>query len=587
MVLLNFFLFIAYCRLLALVDAAVSSVAPPGSLPSGSAPSESQPSGSAPSGSPSSGSAPSASSSNSPTLTASYVINGSNVINSSSTTIKETSVNKSVILVTNRGSLTISNFTIVKLSGDTTSADDSSFYGLNSGVVASNGGKINISNSVIQTSSEGSNAIVSTGSQSIVYIDNIIINTTKDVSRGLHGTLTGTIIADKVKITTTGAHCAALASDRGGATLLITRATINTSGSGSPGIYSTGNITASNIQSVASGSEGAVIEGRNNITLTDSTITGSVRCGVFLYQSYSGDAETGTAEFTMTRGSITALAGPLFFTTNTASQIQLSAVELIGSTSRILLSAGADQWGTTGSNGGQVQFKVTNQTLVGDVICDSISTIEITLETKSSFTGAINSNNTAKSISLTLDASSTWNVTGTSYLTTITNADTTLINIDDNGNIVYYLSTVSGNTYLNGKTYSLKNGGKLIPYGNDNNIVVTTTTVGNSAASTVSGYTGKLRYWLWWCLKQITNDGPKPISYLSRRLKPAEKRYSTTEKECLAMVRCIKEFRPYLLGPEFTVETDHCPLCNFHRKSSKNGQIDRWSIGLGEYDIGK
>ncbi|CAF1251885.1 unnamed protein product [Didymodactylos carnosus] len=71
-------------------------------------------------------------------------------------------------------------------------------------------------------------------------------------------------------------------------------------------------------------------------------------------------------------------------------------------------------------------------------------------------------------------------------------------------------------------------------------------------------------------LKQITKDGPKPIRYLSRKLNPAEKRYGTTEKECLAMVRCIEEFRSYLLGREFTVETDHCPLYNFHKKPSKN-----------------
>ncbi|CAF4364857.1 unnamed protein product, partial [Didymodactylos carnosus] len=86
-------------------------------------------------------------------------------------------------------------------------------------------------------------------------------------------------------------------------------------------------------------------------------------------------------------------------------------------------------------------------------------------------------------------------------------------------------------------------------------------------------------------LEQITKDGPKPISYLSRKLNPAEKRYGTIEKECLTMVRCIEEFRSYLLGREYTVETDHCPLCNFHKKPSKNGRVDRWSIGLGEYDI--
>ncbi|CAF1004605.1 unnamed protein product [Didymodactylos carnosus] len=38
-------------------------------------------------------------------------------------------------------------------------------------------------------------------------------------------------------------------------------------------------------------------------------------------------------------------------------------------------------------------------------------------------------------------------------------------------------------------------------------------------------------------------------------------------------------------GREFSVETDHCPLCNFHKKTSKNGRADRWSLELAEYDI--
>ncbi|CAF1442744.1 unnamed protein product [Rotaria sordida] len=88
-------------------------------------------------------------------------------------------------------------------------------------------------------------------------------------------------------------------------------------------------------------------------------------------------------------------------------------------------------------------------------------------------------------------------------------------------------------------------------------------------------------------LKQVTEDGGiKIIYYLSRVLSNSESRYSTTELEALAMVWAITKLRPYLLGKDFKVETDHCPLCQFHKKKSRNGRLDRWSIEiLSEYNI--
>ena len=88
-------------------------------------------------------------------------------------------------------------------------------------------------------------------------------------------------------------------------------------------------------------------------------------------------------------------------------------------------------------------------------------------------------------------------------------------------------------------------------------------------------------------LKQITEDGKmKVIYYLSRVLSKAEAKYSTTELEALAMVWAITKPGPYLLGRDFKIETDHCPLCQFHQKKSRNGRLDRWAIEiLSEYNI--
>jgi hypothetical protein len=105
------------------------------------------------------------------------------------------------------------------------------------------------------------------------------------------------------------------------------------------------------------------------------------------------------------------------------------------------------------------------QTLVGNLVADNISSITAALQKGSSLTGSINSANTAKEVNLILDATSKWTVTATSYLTMLTNpsgiSGSTITNIIGNGHTVYYKA--SANSALGGKTYTLMNGGTLAP----------------------------------------------------------------------------------------------------------------------------
>ncbi|AKB53248.1 hypothetical protein MSBRM_0250 [Methanosarcina barkeri MS] len=365
------------------------------------------------------------------------------------------------IKVTNGGTFILSNSTVTK-TGDTSSNDNSDFYGLNAGVLAESGSAIELTNCTVTTNANGANGVFSTGSGSSVTLSNVTINTSAAGSRGVDATQTGNITCTDVNITTAGQHCAAIATDRGNGNITVTGGVMNTAGDGSPGIYSTGNITVSGSIITATGSEAAVIEGKNSISLTNVTISGEKKCGAMLYQSFSGDAEVGTSSFTMNGGSLNASVGPLFYITNTESIIELKDANL-SAASGTLLTASADRWGNTGSNGGVVTFKAENETLTGNITCDNISSVTTILQNNTTLTGAINENNTASSMNLTLDSTSTWNVTGTSYLTSFADEDSTLDNLKDNGNTIYYDSNSSTNSWLEGKTYTLTDGGQLTP----------------------------------------------------------------------------------------------------------------------------
>lgn len=366
-------------------------------------------------------------------------------------TYTSTTSDESAILVKNGGNLTLEDADITK-SGDTTNTEDSEFYGINAGILVTKASTATIKNINITTSAKGSNAVFSTGEDSKITISDSTITTTgSSSSRGLDATYGGEIIANNVNIKTSGASSATLATDRGEGTVTVTDSKLETNGKGSPLIYSTGLISITNTKGVANNSQMVVVEGKNSASVLNSTLSASGagnrndvdNAGVMIYQSASGDASNGTGNFTSKNSTLEILkdskyyqTAPMFFVTNTSAIINLENTNLIFG-SNILLSIGkTSEWGNDGSNGGVVTLNAKNQKLAGNILVDSISTLTLNLE-DSTYEGAINSENTAKSISVSLDKDSTITLTADSYITSLNDSDSTYSNINFNGYKLY------------------------------------------------------------------------------------------------------------------------------------------------------
>jgi hypothetical protein len=381
------------------------------------------------------------------------------------------------------------NYPAITSGSASTLAADSSAYGMNAAVVAygtvataNTGATINIVDDgsgdpgSISTANDNSVGVFASMGGTVNITDTIV--TTSGVSsHALDATYQGTLKINGVTASTAGNNSSVILAGVGGGNVRVDGGAYTASGQRSAAIRVAGtgslvtvlddqaatNVTALNGPAVA-------IEGGNTVTITSTgggiTLSGAqgANHGIFLYQGNSGDATAASigtpSSFSMTGGSlayscdatsIASCAQPgtdqnnpatLFSVANTTATITLTDVLVTnntpytGNSNGTLLTAAALTSGTSPNNGGIVSFTAYGETLTGDIIVDNNSAVSVSLladsasvPVASQLTGTINGAQSTGTVNLTLDATSTWIVTGNSYLTGLTNA------VSNNSNI--------------------------------------------------------------------------------------------------------------------------------------------------------
>ena len=366
-----------------------------------------------------------------------------------------TGTDENSIHVYNSADVTLTNADITRDSADSTGGDTSSFYGVGAAALVTDG-TLKISDSTISTDAKGGAGVFAYG-DGTAYVSDTTITTQQDTSGGIHVAGGGTLYAWDLNVETNGESSAAIRSDRGSGTMVVDGGSYTSSGTGSPAIYSTADISVNNAALTANGSEAVCIEGLNTIRLFNCTLSGNMPANaqndcdwnVILYQSMSGDSEQGNSTFEMVGGSLTANNGGMFYTTNTESTFLLDGVDITPSAENDFFlkctgNANARGWGQSGANGADCSFTARNQTMEGDVIWDSISQLDFYMLDGSTLTGAVLDDETNAGsggngcANLYISADSTWVVTGDSVLTNLYSAGTI---VDTQGRAVTIVDT--------------------------------------------------------------------------------------------------------------------------------------------------
>lgn len=351
-------------------------------------------------------------------------------------TIKSTAAEENAVIVDDGAEVGFDSVTVSRANSDT--AGDAALaaarnYGVGAALLTAEG-KSYIRKSTVTTDAAGAAGLFSYSGGKIYAADTSV--TTKQASSpGLGVTGGGKLYVFDMTVETDGAKAPALMSGLGGGKLVASGGLYTTNGAEAPAVVSAGSAAVNGATVTANASGAAEVLGGSSLNIFDSALTGSMAADgaapawtVLVCQDGSGTAEDGRGTYKMVGGTLESKSGGLIFTTNTQSDILLSGVKLTQAKDSpyFLRCTGNSLWGQTGGNGAECTFTASAQEMTGDVIWDSISSLNFYLTDGSKLTGSVKDDESAAGHSkgsghcdMYIGEDSTWVVTGNSTLSAL------------------------------------------------------------------------------------------------------------------------------------------------------------------------
>ncbi|KAI1866827.1 uncharacterized protein JN550_007374 [Neoarthrinium moseri] len=373
----------------------------------------------------------------------------------------------SVILVSENGSLTGSYLDILK-TGYSSNLLYASFWGFNAAVNVANSSSAHLDHVNI-TVHNGAANVYSYGTGSVVHINDSWLYSSGPVSHGLYASGNGTIVGRNLKVYSGGTRSSSFSGDSPAGYIYVYDSVAHAKGVGSATFYALGTVHAQDVVSISEHGPVVFMDGAQNATLVNCDATAGLLGGVALFSS--SDRQSG-AKLNLINSKITTLGDiPGLWFGNTIVDVLINSCQIVAPSNVLIvanysqITQDFDYYAGFEANSdllpAEVYAEVHESALSGDLVPYNGSYISFSLNSHSTWSGAAYSGFGVGLIDVALSANSNWTLTANSTVQNLTDADTTLSNIESCGYTLYYNSTL--NEWLGGQTVLLAGGGSATP----------------------------------------------------------------------------------------------------------------------------
>lgn len=378
--------------------------------------------------------------------------------NRSHTSLESMNQGASVVYATNGVNLILTKLRMNKTSGSTLD-EDRRETGRNSALLADGGSKVLLELCEVTSHSTMADGVTASGEGTKVIVQEGSITSNRAGSAAVNAIHGAEIIVQKADVNTSGNQSPVFLAYKGG-TVDVTEAYGQSAGQASPLFHSDGMINATKCRLTSSKwTIGSIEDGQLQMNRNELKAGGI--CGFLLYSTK--DIKEVNSFLNLMDNTISVSEGPVFFVTNN-EQARISVKgNKISCKSGDLMWVRGDDWGVKGSNGGNATLSVDKQSLSGDILVDSISSLKLNLNKGAKYTGLINKKeNRCAQVRVKVSAGSSWTSKGESYLTSIEFDQPLTKGLKQlKGNhTIYYDPSDPANAPLEGKEY--KTGGGML-----------------------------------------------------------------------------------------------------------------------------